>query len=199
MLTQAGFLSDRSRPMASSVVGRGKLVKDSILCTDTPPPPKNIASAIAKISMDNLDATQRELAQIRDTTSPCNGCHLTFDAYGLALDTFDVLGRYRDKDDKGRPIDTSVTLPDQVGGGAAKDIVEVAHKIAASGAFAKCMGKNLTNYALADVSAGAAAVDSCAVEHIAESFSKTDQSFSSLIKSVASSSAFANRSKGAAQ
>jgi hypothetical protein len=199
LLTQAGFLANRSRPDQPSVVGRGLLVKSAILCTETPPPPGNIGDAIAKINAANPDATQRELANIRGTTSPCLNCHSTFDAYGLALDTFDALGRFRDKDSGGRPIDPSVTLPDQVGGGTAKDIVEVGQKIAASGAFARCMGKNLANYALADVSAGAASIDSCAATQISQSFGKAKPTFPSLVKAVATSSVFADRSKGAVQ
>ncbi len=199
LLTQAGFLANRSRPDETSVVGRGLLIKNAFLCTETPPPPESITDAIEMVTMVNANASQRELADIRGTTSPCNGCHLTFDAYGLALDTFDVLGRYRDKDHAGRPIDPTVILPEQVGGGAAKDIVEVGQKLAESGVFKQCMGQNLVNYALADVSAGAATVDSCAVARVAQIFSETDGTFSSLVKSVAISSAFGSRSKGVAQ
>lgn len=199
LLTQAGFLTTRSRPDKTSVVGRGLLIKNALLCTETPEPPANITDQIAAVSAANENASERELANIRGTMSPCNGCHQTFDAYGLAVDSYDVIGRYRSVDPKGRPIDTSVTLPAQVGGGTAKDAIEVANKIAASGGFAKCMGRNLINYALADVSSGAADIDSCAAAHVAESFSKTDQSFSSLVKSVAISATFASRSKGAAQ
>ena len=199
LLTQAAFLANRSRPDHTSVVGRGLLVKNALLCTDTPPPPDNLAESIAQVTMLNPDASERELADIRGSTPPCNGCHLTFDAYGLALDTFDVLGRYREMDSHGRPIDPSVTLPNQVGGGTAKDIVEVAQKLAESGAFAKCMGRNLVNYALADVSSGAASLESCAVSNIAKDFDKTDKSFSALVKAVAISEAFAGRSKGAEQ
>ena len=196
LLTQAGFLANRSRPNGTSVVGRGLLVKNALLCTETPPPPASVADAINQINAANPNASARELATIRGTTSPCLGCHSTFDAYGLALDTFDVLGRYRDKDAQGRPIDPSVTLPEQIGGGTAKDIVEVGQKLAANGAFAACVGKNLMNYALADVSAGAAAIDSCAVQRIADAFKPTDQSFPALVKAVATSAAFVNRSKG---
>jgi hypothetical protein len=196
MLTQAGFLANRSRPNATSVVGRGLLVKNTLLCTETPPPPAGVADVIDKINKDNPNASQRDLAQIRAMTSPCNGCHASFDAYGLALDTFDVLGRYRDKDDQGRTIDTSVTLPAQVGGGTAKDITEVAQQLAGNGAFAKCMGRNLVNYAFADVSKGAAEIDGCAAQRISEAFAKTDQSFPALVKAVATSTAFSTRSKG---
>jgi Protein of unknown function (DUF1592)/Protein of unknown function (DUF1588)/Protein of unknown function (DUF1595)/Protein of unknown function (DUF1585) len=199
LLTQAGFLANRSRPDETSVVGRGLLIKNAFLCTETPPPPDSITDAIEMVTMVNANASQRELANIRGTTSPCNGCHLTFDAYGLALDTFDVLGRYRDKDHEGRPIDPAVMLPVQVGGGTAKDIVDVGQKLAESGAFGKCMSQNLVNYALADVSAGAATIDSCAVARVAQIFSTTDGTFPSLVKSVALSAAFGSRSKGVAQ
>lgn len=199
LLTQAGFLTTRSRPDKTSVVGRGLLIKNALLCSETPEPPASITDAIAAISAANENASERELANIRGTMSPCNGCHQTFDAYGLAVDTYDVIGRYRSVDPQGRPIDTTVTLPDQVGGGSAKDALEVAAKIAASGGFAKCMGRNLINYSLADVSAGAADINGCAAAHVAESFEKTDRSFSSLVKSVAISTTFASRSKGATQ
>jgi hypothetical protein len=199
LLTQPGFLATRSRPDKTSVVGRGLLIKNALLCSETPPPPDSVAEAIAQISNANPDASERELADIRGSTSPCNGCHASFDAYGLAVDTFDVIGRYRTVDSKGRPITTNVTLPAAVGGGTAKDALEVAQKIAASGGFAKCMGRNLVNYALADVSAGAADINGCAAERVAEAFAKTDQTFSSLVKTVATSVAFGNRLKGVAQ
>jgi hypothetical protein len=176
------------------------LIQNAFLCTETPHPPENLKEEIEKVTAANPNASQRELAGIRASMPTCNGCHQTFDAYGLALDSYDLIGRFRDKDPEGRPIDTSVTLPAQVGGGTAKDILEVAQKIAASGGFAKCMGKNLVNYALADTSAGAAQIGGCAVAHVAQNFeASTDKSFPSLVKAVATSATFATRSKGAAQ
>ena len=199
ILTQAGFLATRSRPDKTSVVGRGLLIKNAFLCTETPPPPEGIADKIASIVAANPDASERELANIRATTSPCYGCHQTFDAYGLALDTFDVIGRYRMSDSKGRTIDTKVTLPEQVGGGMASDAVDVARKLAESGGFATCMGRNLVNYALADVSAGAADLGSWAVKQVSDAFEESDGSFSALLRAVATSQAFLARSKGSAQ
>jgi hypothetical protein len=199
LLTQAGFLANRSRPDHTSVVGRGLLIKNAFLCTETPAPPEGIVDAINMLTAANPDASEREMSDIRSSTPACAKCHKSFDAYGLALDTFDVLGRYRTVDDHDRPIDPSVTLPPEVGGGDATDIVDVAEKLAASGAFAKCMGQNLVNYALADVSAGAASIESCAVANVAESFEGSDGSFSSLVKAVATSAAFSQRAKGDSQ
>jgi hypothetical protein len=197
LLTQPGFLANRSRPNETSVVGRGLLVKDSLLCTKTPEPSGMVLTQIDEISAKYKDASQRELANVRATTMPCNSCHSSFDAYGLALDTYDVIGRYRDKDHEGRPIDASVTLPLQAGGGTARDIVEVAQKLADSGAFAKCMGRNLVNYALADVSAGVAEINGCAAAQVEATFqSSSDKSFRGLVKAVATSAIFSTRSKG---
>jgi hypothetical protein len=199
LLTQAGFLANRSRPDATSVVGRGLLIKNALLCSETPAPTEGVQQAIDGIVAANPNASERQMADIRAATSPCNGCHASFDAYGLALDTYDVLGRYREQDPQGRPIDASVTLPEQVGGGTAKDIVEVARKLASTDAFAKCMSKNLVNYALADVSSGAASIDGCAVDKVARGFGASDRSFPALVKAVAISAAFGRRSKGVAR
>jgi hypothetical protein len=196
MLTQAGFLANRSRPNNTSVVARGLLIKAAFLCTDTPPPPEAIGAEIDRIAAENKEATERKLSEIRTTTSPCNGCHASFDAYGLALDTFDVLGRFRAVDAKGRAIDPSVTLPASIGGKTAKDIVEVGQVLAENGAFAQCMGKNLVNYSFADVSSGSAEMEGCAAEKIGKAFASSDQSFSALVKAVATSVAFGNRAKG---
>src|SRR5690606_11505905 len=146
LLTQAGFLSNRSRPDHTSVVGRGLLIKNAFLCTETPLPSESITEIINQLLAEKPNATERELAEIRAETPGCASCHDSFDPYGLALDTYDVLGRYREMDDHGRPIDPRVTLPEVVGGGDAANIVEVATKLAASGAFARCMGQNLVNY-----------------------------------------------------
>lgn len=199
LVTQVAFLTTRSRPDSTSVVGRGLLIKKAFLCTDTPPPPESIAAAIEEAERVLANASEREKSNYRTTTAPCNGCHLGFDAYGLTLDTYDIIGRYRAMDAQGRAIDPAVTLPAQIGGAMAKDAVEMAQKLVESGAFSKCMGTNLLNYALADVSAGAATLDSCAVDEVQKSFATTDQSFAALVKAVATSTAFVNRSQGAVQ
>ena len=199
LVTMPGFLTTRSRPTETSVVGRGLLVKNAFLCTETPPPTDDILEIINQLEEEQMDQTERQKATYRQTTPPCSNCHASFDAYGLALDKYDLIGRYREMDPEGRPIDASVTLPPEVGGSSAADIVEVAQKIAETGVFAKCMGRNLINYALADVSAGSASIISCSAQRVAEAFAATDQSFSSLVKSVATSVPFTSRSKGAAQ
>src|SRR6185369_15332215 len=115
LLTQAGFLSARARPDRDSVVGRGLLITATMLCANNPAgPPDALAGQIAAAMAMLADKTEREKSLYRQTTSPCNGCHANFDAYGLVLENFDLIGRYRTVDEQGRPIDASATLPADV-------------------------------------------------------------------------------------
>ena len=113
LITQVGFLAANSRPDVPSVVARGLVVNKSMLCQTNPPFPTDPAllEKIEEAGTALASASERERSEYRTTTSPCFGCHRTFDAYGLALDTYDSIGRYRTKDPQGRAIDPSVTLP----------------------------------------------------------------------------------------
>ncbi len=203
--TMPGFLSSRSKPEGTSVVGRGLLIKNALLCTDTPPPPANIAETLAALEEEAPpNETERDKAVYRANAAECAGCHTTFDPYGLALENYDVVGRWRTEyefEDGSPPvtIDASVTLPDQIGGGMAVGMADVVQQITSSETFAKCMGRNLLNYALADTSAGSAQITSCSTQRVADAYAaEPEKTFSSLIKAVAVSAAFSNRSQGGA-
>jgi hypothetical protein len=102
MLTQGGFLVARARPMAGSVVGRGLLVNAALVCNVNPPFPESLAGEIEAANVLLADATEQEKAAYRaDRSRPCATCHPNFDVYGLALENFDTIARYREVDDKG--------------------------------------------------------------------------------------------------
>jgi hypothetical protein len=73
----------------------------------------------------------------------------------------------------------------------------MAQEIVNSGAFAKCMAKNLLAYALAE-GAQLSSI-SCSTQAIADGFAASDQSFSSLVREVAISRTFSVRSAGGTQ
>ena len=43
-------------------------------------------------------------------SSSCSGCHSRIDPPGFALQNFDAIGRWRDADSEGKPIDATATL-----------------------------------------------------------------------------------------
>jgi hypothetical protein len=198
MMTQAGFLTSRARPDNQSVVGRGLLINASILCAENPPFPEALAEQIDAISASMEDKTEREKAEYRGTTAPCSGCHVSFDAFGLALETFDVIGKHRTVDEHNRPIDPSVTLPITAGGGMVKDAVEMSAALAATGSFETCVARSLISYALAE--GAQVSMNSCSTQVVANAFKATqDRSFASMIREVAISKVFSVRSAGGAQ
>ena len=54
----------------------------------------------------------RQITERHRSVESCAKCHERFDAFGLALERFDAIGRRRDNDLAGRSLDTRVRLPD---------------------------------------------------------------------------------------
>ncbi|HET9958374.1 MAG TPA: DUF1592 domain-containing protein [Polyangiaceae bacterium] len=198
LITQVAFLASNSRPDVPSVVARGLVVNKALLCANNPPFPEDAGTqaAIADANRSLQSASERERAQFRDKTAPCFGCHRSFDAYGLALDSYDAIGRYRTKDPEGRPIDPSVQLPPSLGATTAKDAVDMQAQIAASPGFASCISKNMLNWALAEGSQ--LLPESCATQSVVTGFNASDRSYSALLKEIARSAAFMQRAAGEA-
>lgn len=191
ILTSAGFLTSRSRPDQQSVVGRGLSVNDAILCQQNPAFPENLANQIKGLSAMQANLSERERANYRASNAPCVGCHPSFDPYGISLENFDVIGRFRTMDAEGRPIDASVTLPTVAGGKTATNAVEMGKALADSGAFASCIGTKLLTYALAETGVTGR---SCASKAVYDKFVQSDQSFSALVRAVALSKTLTQRS-----
>lgn len=199
ILTQVGFLASNSRPDVPSVVARGLVVNKTLLCQTNPPFPESeeLVGLIEEAEHQLSTASERERAEYRTTTSPCLGCHIVFDAYGLALDAYDIIGRFRTADPEGRPIDPSVTLPPLFNNDVASNAVEMQAKIAANPGFDACFTRNMLNWALAEGSQ--LTPTSCATESIVDGYSTTDKTLSSLLREVAMSRSFTHRNAGVVQ
>ena len=193
ILTQGSMLAMFANTNNTSVVHRGLYVNGNILCNPSPPPPP--ASVTAQVEMQRTDpnATERQKSDLRRTTAPCNGCHANFDQFGLVLETYDGIGRYRSSYPGNIAIDTSVTLPESAGGGTAQDVTEFVTKEASNGVFSRCMTTNMLKYALAE---GPADATDCSVKDIHVRFGNTDQSFASLVREIALSKALSVRGSG---
>jgi hypothetical protein len=200
MLTDAGFITTRARSIGVSVVPRGLGVKALFLCLETAGPPMSGAAADQiKTQFENLgNLTAQEQVTFRQQTAPCNNCHPSFDPYGLVLDWYDVVGKYRVTDDLGKPVDGHTTLPAAVGGQEVNTAVELADVLSKSDLFMNCMSKTMLQYALLDVPVELPLPDGsqkgCAAAGVAHAVRHSaNQSFSDMTKAVATSPAFAVR------
>jgi hypothetical protein len=200
MLTDAGFITTRARPTYVGIVPRGLGVKALFMCLDTPGPPAGgavgaaIDAAKAKVATENAQQQVME----RATTAPCSACHPSFDPYGLVLEWYDNVGRYRTLDDLMQPVDGHTTLPPEVGGATVQSAVELADVLSKSDVFTNCMAQTMLKYALLDATVEVPlpykSQKGCAAAGIAHTVrTSAKQSFADLTKAVAMSPAFVLR------
>lgn len=97
-----------SYPNRTSAVLRGGWVLETLLGVRVPSPPPDIPELPTKKGKKKLTAKE-SLALHRDHAA-CAACHNLMDPVGFSLENYDVLGRWRDQEDK-NPIDASAVLP----------------------------------------------------------------------------------------
>ena len=95
-------VADRTSP-----VMRGKWVMEVLLGSPPPPPPPNVpAFEDTKAAVGGKLLSVRERMEEHRKNPACTSCHRVIDPLGLALDNFDVTGKWRIKDN-GVPVDAS--------------------------------------------------------------------------------------------
>jgi mono/diheme cytochrome c family protein len=115
LLGQGSILFQTSVATRTSPVFRGKWILANFFNAPPPPPPATVPALEESIA-DNAPHSVRERLEQHRKDPVCAGCHSFIDPPGLALENFDPIGRWRDKD-AGQPIDATTTLP----GGIAVD------------------------------------------------------------------------------
>ena len=116
LLGMAGVAMLGSDGNRTKPVHRGVYIRE-VLFNDPPdPPPPNAGEVEPNIKGQNLTVRER-LIQHQQIES-CAACHRGIDGYGLAMENFNVIGAWRDRQDgenfrgdRTPPIDPSGTLP----------------------------------------------------------------------------------------
>jgi hypothetical protein len=92
----------------SHPIPRGKFIREALLCQEIPPPPPGTNTELPPVTKESPKTARERLAKHREDPS-CAGCHALMDPVGLALESFDGLGRLRTTE-HGLPIDPSGEL-----------------------------------------------------------------------------------------
>ena len=146
LLTQGSILLLTSVADRTSPVQRGKWVLQVLLGSPPPPPLPNVpALEETKAAADGRLLSVRERMEQHRSNPACMSCHRVIDPLGLALENFDVVGRYRIKDN-GVTVDSTGQLYDgtQMEGAAGLRNALIKHK----DAFLMTFAENLMTYAL---------------------------------------------------
>jgi hypothetical protein len=112
LLGQGSVLVQTSLGNRTSPVLRGKWVMEVLIGMPPPPPPPDVpALDETKDAAAGKQLTTRERMEIHRANPTCNACHQYMDPMGLALDNFDVTGKWRYREN-GAPLDTRGNMYD---------------------------------------------------------------------------------------
>jgi hypothetical protein len=181
------YLADGTRTLP---IRRAAWVLDALWNSPPPPPPPN-AGDLPAIKGKKL--TVRERLDQHRTTENCASCHSRIDAFGLALENYDAIGQWRDrqngegmKGEKGDPaIDVSGRLP---GGQEFKTLSEYKSVLVAEkDKFLRGFSEKLLIYALGRPLSYA---DHAVVEEVMASATKNEYRIQSMLQAIVASRFF---------
>jgi hypothetical protein len=110
LLGQASILTVTSYPNRTSPVLRGKWVLENILGAPPPPPPPDVPD-IEENHPGEEPRSLRARLELHRRNPTCASCHRVMDPLGFALENFDGLGQWREKE-PGGAIDPTGQLAD---------------------------------------------------------------------------------------
>jgi hypothetical protein len=185
LLGHGSILTVTSYPNRTSPTLRGKWVLENLLAAPPPAPPPNVSSLADAESADTLSVRERMEAHRRNPV--CASCHAQMDPFGLALENFNGIGRWRTRDGHA-PIDASTSLPD----GSAFDGPAGLRNLlmARPERFAGAVTEKLLTYALGR---GVEYYDRPAIRRILREAAPGEYTWSSLILGIVRSTPFQTR------
>jgi len=190
LLTHAGVLAMHAHADQSSPVRRGKLVRETILCTPLAPPPPEVDVVPPPV---DPNATTRERFDQHRSDPACAGCHVLIDPLGLGFEHYDGIGRWRDTE-AGKPIDATGEI---VG---TKDInghfdgaIELAEQLAQSEQVRTCLAQQWFTYGLGRAPGED---DTCSFDAMREAFDASDHDIRELLLSMVTTDSFRYRRVG---
>ena len=182
---KGGILMATSYPNRTAPVLRGAWILESI--TGTPPasPPPNV-EAFPETQEGEQPRTVRERLEMHRSNPSCNGCHGVMDPLGFALENFDAIGAWRDKDrEAGVAIDSSGQLAD---GRAVKGPVDLREALLDDPTqFVQTLTEKLMIYALGR---SVEYYDMPAVRRVVHEAGRENYRFSAILAGIAKSEPF---------
>jgi hypothetical protein len=111
LLVKGAVLLKTSYGDRTSPVLRGAWIMDKLMGTPPTPPPPDVDTDLSQ-PKGAPPKTLRARLESHRSKPGCNQCHGVIDPIGLAMENYDAIGRWRDKDvEANAPIDAKTVLP----------------------------------------------------------------------------------------
>ncbi len=188
VIGQASILVSTSVPLRTSPVKRGKWILDNLLGTPPPPPPPD-AGVLPGDDKSPEGLTFRQQLELHREKPNCAGCHAKIDPLGFGLENFDAVGRWREKDANGLPVDSKATLPGDIVFSTPAELKQIL--LSADELFLRNIARKMLAYSL-----GRALeyYDEPVISDLVTSLRKNDLRIRPLIHAITASDPFQNRS-----
>jgi hypothetical protein len=186
LLTLPALLSRLAKPAESSVIYRGKFVREALFCQQLPAPPANIPRPP---EVDADSSTRERLAQ-HEVDPSCSSCHRLIDPIGFGFENFDAIGRYRTQDG-GQAVDARgeiVGIADA--GGQFDGVVELGQRLAQSATVQECVARQWFRFFMARFEQDA---DRCSMQRVVQAFRGAESALTALPEAVLRTDAFLYR------
>jgi hypothetical protein len=157
---------------------------ENLLSSSPPPPPPDVPALKTEAAEPGKTLTMRDAMTQHRASPACAGCHARMDPIGFAMENFDAVGKWRDRDAESA-IDASGVFPDgsKFDGiaGLKKELLRQPERIVSTVAERLLMyavGRNLQSY------------DAPAIRAIVRDAKTSDYTFEALITGVVKSQPF---------
>jgi len=187
LLGHGSILTVTSTATRTSPVIRGAWILENILGAPPPAPPPGVETNIDGDGSQVITASVRQRLEHHRANPSCAGCHGVIDPVGFALENFDAIGAWRERDGEA-VVDARGTLVDGTEVNGAGDLVDAL--VANQELFITNLTEKLLTYALGRTLDHR---DMPTVRAIVRQAAPQDHRFSALIQGVVQSPAFGQR------
>ena len=196
LLGHGSILTATSAPNRTSPVVRGAWIVENVLGAAVPTPPPGVEADLAKeaSAAEGLTGdTVRERLEMHRANPTCAACHAIMDPLGLALENFDLVGRWREQED-GHAIDATTELTDGTQLAGPSDLRRAL--LSRSDAFVTSLTERLLTYALGRELEH---YDQPVVRSVIRQAAAEGTTLAALVQAIVASDAFRKRLKTGAE
>lgn len=185
LLTHASYLTLTAHTEGSTLIHRGKFVREVLLCETLPSPPANVPSIPEPVPGE----TDLERLERHRSDPACNNCHRRMDPIGMGMRRYDAVGALHLVDAQMRPIPQTGNLygytPADFDGPVA-----LGQRLRAAPEVAQCVVRQVFRYAFGRPEVLGASDDGPSIDRASERFRASGYSFRELLVAVVTSDAF---------
>jgi hypothetical protein len=188
VLTLPGVMTMFAHEDQTSIVGRGLMVREQLLCQPLPSPPPNVDTSLPKV---DPTLTWRKQFEQHRTNPTCASCHDQMDPIGDMFEEFDPIGRFRTVDAHMHPIDATGQLTGTAAiDGPVANAIDLAHKLSTADPVRRCVVDQWFRYAFGHQETSD---NAGTISRALDAFSASDFRVTEMVVNFATSRAFRYR------